>query len=161
MKPRNHPQRRSTRRYRHAVAAVVALALGVLAAPAALAEPYEYLNQHDEGAAASGTGSAHTKWPQRQLEYLEGQEAAFAADDNGSYQAQQDAYLRYLEQKAAAANGAEPAVETSADDSGQPWLIGVGLAAAAIVASLVLAIVRSRRQESITPAHREREKLNL
>lgn len=98
---------------------------------------------------------------QRHLEYLEGPEAAADADDTSSYRAQQEAGLRYLEQKAAAANGSEPAVETSADESGQTWLLGAGFVAAVAAASILAAIVRSRRQKSVTPVKRERDQVNV
>ncbi|HSJ60333.1 MAG TPA: hypothetical protein VK895_03815, partial [Jiangellaceae bacterium] len=99
------------------------------------------------------TVTAGTKWPQHQLEALEDQLAD--AGDNSLYQAQQDAYLSFLEQKAAAANGGEPAIEASADDSGGPWLVGIGLVAIVAIASILAAILRSRRPEAVIQDERD------
>lgn len=153
MKLRHHQQGTATHTW-HTIAVMLAFALSIFAAPAALAEPFE---GDTHGTSTTRTAS-DIKWPQRQLEILVGQEAG--ASDTSLYQAQQEAYLRFLEQKAAAANGAEP-VETSADDSGGAWLVGIGLVATVAVASIILAMVRSRRQEAITPALRDRDKLQV
>jgi hypothetical protein len=99
------------------------------------------------------TVTADTKWPQPHLEALEDQLAD--AGDNSLYQAQQDAYLRFLEQKAGAANGGEPAVGTSTDDSSPPWLVGVGLVVIVTIASILAAILRSRRPEAVTQDERD------
>jgi hypothetical protein len=156
----NHPQGAVTHKYRHSVAALLTFVLSILAGPAAQAEPYEYSSQYEEGT-QSANEIADTTWPPHQLEALIGQEAGLGADAKGMYQAQQDRYLQFLEQKAAAASGGEPAVEIAADDSGQPWLVGIGVAALAAVASIALAVVRSRRREAVTPVAHDRDTLKV
>jgi hypothetical protein len=154
MKHRHHRQGPASHKW-HTFAAVLAFVLTIFAAPAASAEPLE----GDTPGNSTAQTEPDTKWPQRQLENLIGQEAG--ASDTSLYQAQQEAYLRYLEQKAAAANGGEPAIEASADDSGGPWLVGVGLVAIVATASIILAMVRSRRQEVVAPAMRDLDKLQV
>ena len=159
MNTRHHRPRAQAHKWRHSVATILALMLGIVVAPAALAEPLEYagpLEYVDEGVRAPVVD-----WPQRQLENLIGQEAGAGTDDNASYRAQQDAYLRFLEQKAESASDDQPAIEISADDSGQPWLLGVGAVVIVAVAGFVLAIVRPRRIEAVTAVERNREHVSV
>ena len=130
-------------RTRGMAAALMALVLSLVLAPAALAEPVE----------GGSSGTTTTR-----VEPAPGQEAS----DRSAYRAQQDAYLRFLEQKAAAVSDGEPAVETTAGDSGQPWLVGAGVVTAVAIASLGLAAVRTRRQTTVTtvtPVQRERDQV--
>lgn len=161
MNTRHHQQGTETHNWRHVIAAMVVLVLSIFAVPAAQAEPLEGDKPGTTTAQTESdrTVTAGTKWPQHQLEALEDQLAD--AGDNSLYQAQQDAYLRFLEQNAAAANGGEPAIEASADDSGGPWLVGIGLVAIVAIASIVLAMIRSRRQEAVTPVLRDRDRLQV
>ncbi len=152
----HHHQRRGARTYR-AAAALLTCLLSLLLSPIAHGEPLEgdllesgttasqsdrgwehrndleFLNQHDEAAQPPATRSIDTLRQERHLRLLEGQEAPTAG---------------------------EPAVETSADDSGLPWLLGAGVVAMVAVASIALALVRSRRPEIVTAAQRDREELN-
>jgi hypothetical protein len=134
---------------------MVVLVLSIFAVPAAQAEPIEGDKPSTSTAQTESdrTVTADDKWPQPQLEALEDQLAD--AGDNSLYQAQQDAYLRLLEKKADAANGGEPAVGTSTDDSGPPWLVGVGVVAIVAIASILAAILRSRRPEAVTQDERD------
>ena len=155
MNTRHHQQGTETHNLRHVIAAMVVLVLSIFAVPAAQAEPMEGDKPRTSTAQTESdrTVTADTKWPQPQLEALEDQLAD--AEDNSLYQAQQNAYLRFLEQKADAANGGEPAVETSTDDSGPPWLVGVGVVAIVAIASILAAILRSRRPEAVTQDERD------
>jgi hypothetical protein len=132
---------------------MVVLVLSIFAVPAAQAEPMEGDKPGTSTAQTESdrTVTADTKWPQPQLKALEDRLAD--AGDNSLYRAQQDAYLRFLEQKADAAN--EPAVGTSTDDSGPPWLVGVGVLAIVAIASILAAILRSRRPEAVTQDERD------
>ena len=121
-----------------AAAAVLAFVMSIFAAPAASAEPLE----GDMPGAGTTQIEAGIKWPQRQLEYLTGQEVG--ASDTGN-----------------ATSGGDRAVQPGADESGRPWLVGVGVIAAVAIASIILAIVRSRRREAVTPTLRERAKLKV
>jgi len=180
MDSRYYPSGRT--RTRGSAAALIALLLSLLLAPAALAEPLEgepsgttttkiepapgwehnksYLEYLDRQHAAYLQPTPGWETNKSYLEYLDRQRATAQASDSSAYRAQQEAYLRYLEQKAAAASGGEPAVATSADDSGQPWLVGAGVAIAVAIASIVLAIIRTRPQETVTPVQRERDQVN-
>lgn len=155
MNTRHHQQGTETHNWRHVIAALVVLVLSIFAVPAAQAEPLEGDKPGTTTAQTESdrTVAAGTKWPQHQLEALEDQLAD--AGDNSLYQAQQGAYLRFLEQKAAAANGGEPAIEASADDSGGPWLVGIGLVAIVAIASVLAAILRSRRPEAVIQDERD------
>jgi hypothetical protein len=155
MNTRHHQQGTETHNLRHVIAAMVVLVLSIFAVPAAQAEPMEGDKPRTSTAQTESdrTVTADTKWPQPQLEALEDQLAD--AEDNSLYQAQQNAYLRFLEQKADAANGGEPAVGTSTDDSGPPWLVGVGVVAMVAIASILAAILRSRRPEAVTQDERD------
>lgn len=155
MNTRNHQQGTETHNWRHVTAAMVVLVLSIFAVPAAQAEPLEGDKPGTSTVQSESdrTVTADTKWPQPQLDALEDQLAD--AGDNSLYQAQQDAYLRFLEQKADAANGGEPAVGTSTDDSGPPWLVGVGVVAIVAIASILAAILRSRRPEAVTQDERD------
>jgi hypothetical protein len=155
MNTRHHQQGTETHNWRHVIAAMVVLVLSIFAVPAAQAEPMEGDKPGTSTAQTESdrTVTADTKWPQPQLEALEDQLAD--AEDNSLYQAQQNAYLRFLEQKADAANGGEPAVGTSTDDSGPPWLVGVGVVAMVAIASILAAILRSRRPEAVTQDERD------
>ena len=155
MNTRHHQQGTETHNWRHVIAAMVVLVLSIFAVPAAQAEPLEGDKPGTTTAQTESdrTVTAGTKWPQHQLEALEDQLAD--AGDNSLYQAQQDAYLSFLEQKAAAANGGEPAIEASADDSGGPWLVGIGLVAIVAIASIRAAILRSRRPEAVIQDERD------
>ena len=154
MNTRHHQQGTETHNWRHVIAAMVVLVLSIFAVPAAQAEPMEGDKPGTSTAQTESdrTVTADTKWPQPQLEALEDRQAGA---DNSLYQAQQDAYLRFLEQKANAANGGEPAVVNSTEDSGLPWLLGVGVVAIAVIASIVAAVLRSRRPEAVTQADRD------
>lgn len=178
MQPRQHPQRGT--RIRRSAAGLLACALSMLIVPVAAAEPLEddpagsavidhgwehrsdleFDSQHDLAAQPARPGPADTKWPPSRLQDLAGTAVDVAAADNASHQAQQDAYLTYLEQKAAAANAAEPADETGAESFGQPWLIGVGAVILVAAGSVAAAIVRSRRPEPLTPIQRDRDRVN-
>jgi hypothetical protein len=155
MNTRRHQQGTETHSWRHAVAAMVVLVLSIIAVPAAHAEPMEGDKPGTSTAEIESdrTVTADTNWPQPQLEALEDRQEG--AGDNSLYQAQQDAYLRFLEHKANAATGGEPAVVTSTEDSGPPWLVGVGVVAIVAIASIVAAILRSRRPEAVTEADRD------
>jgi hypothetical protein len=119
-------------------AAALAFVLSIFAAPAASAEPLE----GDMPGTSTASIESETKWPPRQLEYLIGQEAG--ASDTGN-----------------AASGGDRAGQPGADESGGPWLVGIGAVAAVAVASVILAIARSRRQAAVTPAPHERDKLQV
>lgn len=155
MNTRHHQQGTETHNWRHVIAALVVLVLSIFAVPAAQAEPLEGDKPGTTTAQTESdrTVTGGTKWPQHQLEALEDQLAD--AGDNSSYQAQQDAYLRFLEQRAAVANGGEPAIEASADDSGGPWLVGIGLVGIVAIASILAAILRSRRPEAVIQDERD------
>ena len=178
MQPRQHPHRST--RIRRSAAGLLACALSLLIVPVAAAEPLEddpagsavidhgwehrsdleFDSQHDSAAQSAGSGPADTKWPPSRLMDLAGTAVDSHAADDDAYQAQQEAYLTYLEQKAAAANAAEPADETGAESFGQPWLIGVGAVILVAAGSVVTAIVRSRRPEPLTPVQRDRDRVN-
>lgn len=178
MQPRQHPHRST--RIRRSAAGLLACALSLLIVPVAAAEPLEddpagsavidhgwehrsdleFDSQHDSAPWPADIGTTDTKWPPSRLMDLIGTEADESADDNGLHQAQQEAYLTYLEQKAAAANAAEPADETGAESFGQPWLIGVGAVILVAAGSVVTAIVRSRRPEPLIPVQRDRDRVN-
>jgi hypothetical protein len=158
MKLRHH--RNSSATLRGTAAALLTCVLSLLVTPVALAEPFEgdllgsdtattdrgwehrndleFLNQHDEAAQPSAIGNAATKWPQSRVQDLVGQEEGARAD---------------------VASGSEPAANSGDGESSQPWLVGIGLVATVAVASIILAIVRSRRQEA--PALRDRDKLQV
>ena len=128
MKTRHHRPGTAIHKW-HTAVAVLAFALSIFAAPAASAEPLE----GDMPGAGTSQIEPETKWPQRQLEHLIGQESS----------------------------GVDSAVQPGADESGGPWLVGVAAVAAVAVASIILAMVRSRRQEAVTPARRDRDKLKV
>ena len=169
-----------TRKNRNAAAGVLAFILSLLIAPAALAEPFEgeqpgpstatvelapgwgqnkaqveYLERQESATQFSTTGSSQAQMPKAQVEYLERQESAAQSSTTGSSQAQMPkAQVEYLERQAAAAAEAT-------DDSGLGWLLGAGVITAVAIGSVVVAVLRSRRPETVEPAEREREKLTV
>jgi hypothetical protein len=115
----------------------------------------EYLERQESAAQSSTTGSSQAQMPKAQVEYLERQESAAQSSTTGSSQAQMPkAQVEYLERQAAAAAEAT-------DDSGLGWLLGAGVITAVAIGSVVVAVLRSRRPETVEPAEREREKLTV
>lgn len=121
-----------------AAAAVLAFVLSIFAAPAASAD----LLEGDMPGAGTTQIDAGIKWPQRQLEYLTGQEVG--ASDTGN-----------------ATSGGDRAVQPGAVESGRPWLVGVGVIAAVAFLSGLAAVMRSRRTETATSIQRDRDKANV